>query len=768
MRSFATISFSFAAAVILAQYVLPQMWLLPVSGFLFLLAILAIFLKISPFRRHRYLKKRLILMAVAAMAGLLYFAGFTHWVHQPAAALCDKERSFTGTVCDYAAQSDGKVKVTLLLEDEGLHRVKAVLYGDDTLLDIEPGQSISGQAYWQDAATIHETDVTTFTSRGIHVLLYRGTNLEITAGRQGNWRYFPQRAAKAVKEQILQIYREDPICAAFMTAELTGDRALFSTQDYTELSQVGMAHLFAVSGLHCAFLVSLIGFLIPPGRRRLFAASAIGALLFYMLMVGLTPSVVRACIMQIFLLTAPLFKRESDALTALGAALLVILTANPFAIGSVSLQLSFAATFGLVVLAPKIMEAWQNAGEKWPRPAKAVLRFLLASVAVTVSSLAFTVPLTAYYFNILTLISPLSNLLIVWAAGWSFILGFLTVLLSFLSLAAAQTLGVFSSILIYYVHTVTALLAKIPFHAVYFTNALLKYWVLYSYAMFAACYFLGGRRRRYAAASVLAALTLALTVAVNARTYYAGDLNMRVLNVGQGECVLLYSGKTAALIDCGSSSGGTDPGAEAADLLATMGIRRLTYVMLTHYHADHTDGMEKLLARVPVDRLVLPDIEDKYGVKDKIITLADTYGIPTSYVEEKTEYSLGEASLTVFPPVGDGNLNERGISALCSLDHFDALITGDMDGSTEGKLTREFQLPDIEVLLVGHHGSKYSSSTAFLDTIKPEVAVISVGKNNSYGQPTDAALERLQKAGAEVYRTDWQGNIMIAIQKGDP
>lgn len=767
MRSFATISFSFAVAVTLAQYVLPQMWLLPISGLLFLLAVLAIFLRIPAFRAHRYVKKRLGLMAVAAMAGLLYFAGFTHWVHQPAAVLCDKERPFTGTVCDYAARSDGKVKVTLLLEDEGLHSVKAVLYGNQSLLDIEPGQSISGQAYWQDAATIHETDVTTFTSRGIHVLLYRGTNLEITAGRQGNWRYFPQRAAKAVKEQILQIYREDPICAAFMTAELTGDRSLFSTQDYTELSQVGMAHLFAVSGLHCAFLVSLIGFLIPPGRRRLFAGVAIGSLLFYMLMVGLTPSVVRACIMQIFLLVAPLFKRESDALTALGAALLVILAVNPFAIGSVSLQLSFAATFGLVVLAPKIMEAWQNAGEKWPRPAKAVLRFLLASMAVTVSSLAFTVPLAAYYFNILTLISPLSNLLIVWAAGWSFMLGFLTVLLSFLSLAVAQTLGVFSSILIYYVHTVTALLAKIPFHAVYFTNPLLKYWVLYSYAMFAVCYFLGGRRRRYAAASALAALTLALTVAVNARTYYGGDLNMMVLNVGQGECVLLYSGKTAALIDCGSS-GSTDPGAEAADLLATMGIHRLTYVMLTHYHADHTNGMENLLARVPVDRLLLPDIEDKYGVKDKIITLADTYQISASYVESKTEYSLGEASLTVFPPVGDGDLNERGISALCSLDHFDALITGDMDGTTEGKLTSEFQLPDTEVLLVGHHGSKYSSSTAFLDTIKPEVAVISVGKNNSYGQPTDAVLERLQKAGAEVYRTDRQGNIMIAIQKGDP
>jgi len=767
VRTLATISFSFALAVVLAEYVLPPGWLLPFSGGLLLVGILTALLRLPILKRRRYGKKRILLTVFSLAAGLLYFSCFTQWVHQPAAALCGADHAFSGTVCDYPTQSDGRTRATLLLEGEGLHHVKAILYGDEQLLTLAPGQRVSGQAHWQDASVIHDTDVTTFTSRGVHVLLYQGTDLAVTEGKEGSWRYLPQQAAKAVQEKICRIYDSDPICAAFMTAELTGDRSLFSTEDYTQLSQVGMAHLFAVSGLHCAFLVSLIGFIIPPGRRRLFAVTAIASMLFYMLMVGLTPSVVRACIMQIFLLTAPLCKRESDGLTALGSALLVLLAANPFAIGSVSLQLSFAATLGLVTLAPKIMESCRDLGKKWPRAARMILRFVLASAAVTVSALVFTAPLTAYYFNILALVSPLSNLLIVWAAGWSFMLGFVTVLIGFVFLPAAQVLSVFSSMLIYYVHYVAGFLAKLPFHAVYFSNRLLLYWMAYCYAMLIGCYLIGGRKRRYAAASVLAVLTLIAAVKLNTRTYYGGDLNIMVMDVGQGESVALYTGTSAALVDCGSSSG-TDPGSTVADMLETMGIHRLSYFLVTHYHADHADGLEELLARMPVDKLLLPNIPDQYGVKDKIITLADKYGIATEYVEEPKAYSLDGATLTAYPPVGSGSLNERGLSALCTLDGFDALFTGDMDGKTEEKLVSEFQLPDIEVLLVGHHGSLYSSSAAFLEAVRPETAVISVGKYNSYGQPTEEALDRLQEAGAAVYRTDLQGNIMIAIQKGDP
>lgn len=710
---------------------------------------------------------RILLILGALSVSLLYYGGFYQWVHQPVSALCHATNPFSGTVCDYPVSDGEKVKVTLLLENEGLHRVKAALYGDETLAPLQPGQRVSGAAYWQDAAVIHDTDVTTFTSRGVHVLLYRGTDLIISDGAEGSWRYLPQRFAKAIKDKLVLIYKDDPVCAAFMTAELTGDRSGMAAADYTKLSEVGLAHLFAVSGLHCAFLVSLLGFLIPTGRRRLFAGTAIGVLLFYMMAVGLTPSVVRACIMQIFLLTAPLFKRESDGMTSLGAALLVILLVNPFAIGSVSLQLSFAATLGLVWLAPKMMDAWGRAGEKWPGAFRAALRFLLANGAATVSALAFTVPLTAYYFNILTLVSPLSNLLIVWAAGWNFMLGFVTVLIGFISLPAAQVLSAFSAILIYYVRAVVGVLIKIPYHAVYFTNRLLKYWLIYAYGMVSVCCLTRPRRGKYALATGLAAVALAATVVLNAQSYYAGDLNMVTLNVGQGECVLLYSRHEAALVDCGSSTSGTNAGAIAADLLETLGIRALDEVVVTHYHADHTDGLEDLMARISVKDIYLPDIEDTGGVREKITAMAAACGSKISFVEEAAHCSIGTAEMTVYPPVGEGDSNEQGLSILCSLRQFDALITGDMDGDTEEKLAETYALPDIEVLLVGHHGSRNSSSKAFLSAVEPETAVISVGRNNSYGHPADAALYRLQATGTAVYRTDLQGNIRITVKKGD-
>ena len=133
------------------------------------------------------------------------------------------------------------------------------------------------------------------------------------------------------------------------------------------------------------------------------------------------------------------------------------------------------------------------------------------------------------------------------------------------------------------------------------------------------------------------------------------------------------------------------------------------------------------------------------------------------YVEREGSYPMGQASLRLYPPLGEGDLNEQGLTVLCSAGDYDVLITGDMAGSTEKKLTERYLLPDIEMLVVGHHGSKYSSTREFLDAVRPETAVISVG-DNSYGHPTDEALLRLMAAGCEIYRTDLQGNILLTVK----
>lgn len=150
------------------------------------------------------------------------------------------------------------------------------------------------------------------------------------------------------------------------------------------------------------------------------------------------------------------------------------------------------------------------------------------------------------------------------------------------------------------------------------------------------------------------------------------------MDVGQGECVLLTSQGDTALVDCGSSNNYINAGSRAIAQLGTMGAHRLKAVVLTHYHADHTSGLELLLERVEVERLYLPSLEDEYGVKDKICAIAAQKGIETVFVEDVESLTLGGATLRVYPPVGKKNQNEAGLTALCSAGSFDVLVTGDM------------------------------------------------------------------------------------------
>ena len=153
----------------------------------------------------------------------------------------------------------------------------------------------------------------------------------------------------------------------------------------------------------------------------------------------------------------------------------------------------------------------------------------------------------------------------------------------------------------------------------------------------------------------------------------------------------------------------------------------------------------------------------KGQLKLKVVDqLAERYGVNIHYVTEVTDVENGASTMTIYPPLGEKGANELGLTILCSLGDFDTLITGDMDAKTETKLVETYDLPDIEVLLVGHHGSKYSTGTTLLESVTPEVGVISVG-DNSYGHPTEEALLRLTDAGMTVYRTDMQGNILITV-----
>ena len=601
--------------------------------------------------------------------------------------------------------------------------------------------------------------MTHFNARGVYALLYGREDVRLSAGDGDALRWLPQQAGKAFREKVAAIW-DDPRVSGFLTAELTGDKSAMDDGDYLAMQETGLAHLFAVSGLHCAFLVTLLALLISR-RQRLLCAVTIPLLLFYMVMVGMSPSVVRACIMQIFLLIAPLFRRGS-----LAAALLVILLCNPFAAASVSLQLSFSATLGMVLLSPRLYKLLTGWYKGKCRPLRTALCFVAANLSATLSAVVFTAPLTAWYFRIFVLVAPLSSLLAVSAAGWSFMAAFVTVLLGFVWLPLASLLGWISWALVRYILWIANGMMSWRYHAVYFTNPYLIYWLLFLYAAFIGCAATPDGKRKYLLATMLSVATLTAAIWVNRQDYQYGVLTALTLDVGQGESVILTSGGETALVDCGSSNSYKDPGGLAADTLHSMGVRELSAVVVTHYHADHTNGLYEVLRRIPVQTIYLPDIEDEYGVRERLVSLAEEKGAQVTYVTKETTDTLGDTVLTIYPPVqSGGDLNELGLTALASAGDFDLLITGDMSGSTEKKLVETYALPDIEVLVVSHHGSRYSSNIRFLKSVTPEAAVISVGDNN-YGHPSEETLQRLLAVGADIWRTDQQGTIRITVNGG--
>ncbi|MBQ0038481.1 MAG: DNA internalization-related competence protein ComEC/Rec2 [Clostridiales bacterium] len=759
----ATLALSFAAAVFGAVLLPGGIWSFWAALTLLCLAVVVLIFRKRLQRRIANLPRRLLLILCAAAVGLLYVRGYQQVICQPVTQQCGDAHSFSATVCEQAIPTDSGGKVTVHLS--GYFGAKAVYYGDESVLTLQPGQEISGTAYWQDASVIHGRKVNTFTARGVYVLLYGHDAPTVVADHSRKISYWPQRASAAVQKKVTQIWSDSQTCG-FTMAELTGDKSQMDSADIEVMEDVGLAHLFAVSGLHCAFLVTLLGLLIPPRRRWLYALSAAVVLLFYMMMVGCSPSVVRACIMQLFLLAAPICRRDSDGLTSLSAALFILLLCNPFAAASVSLQLSFAATFGLITVSGRLyrpMTAWYQGKNKVFRIS---LAFVAANISASLGALVFTIPLTAYYFDVFTLISPLSNLLAVPVAGWNFIVGFVTVLLSFLSLPAAKILGWLCYGCVHDILWVCGLLTRLPWHALYTNNVMLKYWLLYCYTMFIGCAGTPDRRRKYAVAAALACVMLICVVRLDTRQYRYGEMCAVAVDVGQGESILLHSGEQTALIDCGSSNRYVDAAKQVEMQLSTMNVSSLSALVVTHYHADHTNGLSRLLRHIPVETMYLPDIEDEYGVKEELLTIAEKYGIIVVFVRELTEVPLGNAALTVYPPVGKGDLNEQGLSAMCKAGDFELLTTGDMAGSTEKALMEQYDLPRVEVLMVSHHGSRYSSDRDFLKAIRPQTAVISVG-DNSYGHPSDTAMARLLAAGADIYRTDLGGNILITVSDMD-
>ncbi|MCI8758743.1 MAG: MBL fold metallo-hydrolase [Oscillospiraceae bacterium] len=721
MRKLMVFALPFGAGCALCHYLLPESWRLWTALIALLAALPAAFLPV-----------RVRIGAAGLAAGLVWFTGYAALVQAPARALAGTEGRAVMELTGCPEETDFGARCQVRVQGMA---GRAVYYGGRELLDLEPGYRVTASVKYDSADELGGEESAYFSSRGVFLRLYGRGEMEAEPGGG----YLPQRMARALKSTAGAVYDQPE--RGLLLAMLTGERDGLDSRSQRQLSEAGLMHLTAVSGLHCGFLISLLGVL-TLRRQRLTALVGYPVLLTYMLMAGSTPSVVRACVMVGLTLLAPLVGREADAPTSLSAAALVILLVNPFAIASVSFQLSFSAVAGLLALSPRVYRA-MKAGPAFVRAT------LAASAGVTV----FTAPLSAAYFGSLSLVSPLANLLVLWMAPVLFALA-LTVTSLCALLPAAAPLAVLPAALARYVLWTAELLCRIPGHSLRFSTPAAAMWLVLVYGLLGRV-----RRRGYVLAALLALASLEAARALPRLTVRNDALTAVVVDVGQGAAALLHAGDSTILVDCGSLSRPERAGDAVAEAMETYGWTALDAVVLTHCHADHAGGLPSLLEQVPAERLLLPRTDPEEDAAD---LLARERGVAVEYVEEPSRTDLGQGTLTVYPPVTAGETNEEGLSVLCSLGDFDLLITGDMDSATEAALLETYPLPDLEVLLAGHHGSKYATSQTLLEETRPEVGIISVGPN-TFGHPTAEAMGRMTGAGMDLYRTDRQGNILIRV-----
>ncbi len=761
MRTLAVFAAGYAGAVFAATLVLPEKVFLPLGGVCILLAVVLHLLKrVVPNRRRRY-----ALLCCAGMAvGLLWTWGYGQLFLEPVRQLDDKTVVLSGTVTEFPQPTEYGGKVLVRAELEGGASVTALLYIDQAYMHLEPGDRISTVAHCTLATHTEDgEEITYYTAKGI--FLTAVAHGELTDQRPEHVPLFcvPAHLSRQLKESFERIFPES--VASLVKAVVTGNRDNLSDSFTTSLQRTGLAHTVAVSGMHLAYLAGFLALLFGRGSRRS-ALVSLPVIALFTLMAGSTPSVVRAAIMIAMLQLAPLLGRERDDATALAFALLLLLLQNPYAAASVGLRLSFGAVAGILLFSDSLQERMLTCikqGKPGRNPVKwlwnGIIRFVISTLSATLGALVFTTPLTAMYFGRVSLIAPVANLLTLWAVSAVFVGGIAAgVLGMFLPVAAVPVI-----LCARYLEWIIALMGKMTFASIPAGNLYYMLWLLFLYAMLAAALLLPGKKRLRI--PVLAGtIVLGWALILTNLSFHAGTLKVQVLDVGQGQSVLIRSGTALALVDCGGDRY-ENAGDIAADHIQSAGYSAIDLLVISHYHSDHANGVPELLDRVDVKEIALPDVEEDSDLRKRILEQAEEQDIRVRFVSEDLELPFGrDTTLTIYPPMGGSETNELGLSVLCSAGDYDVLLTGDMGVSAEKKLVAYAGLPDVELMVAGHHGSKYSNSQFLLETVRPDAAVFSVGGDNNYGHPTPEAMERFRAVGAKLYRTDLNGTVTVTVE----
>jgi competence protein ComEC len=581
--------------------------------------------------------------------------------------------------------------------------------------------------------------------RGVHVVA-RGRSWRV-AGHRGGIGSVADRIHRALAGSIAPGLSGER--RAVLTGLVLGEEEGLTEELRESFRASGLYHLLAVSGQNVAFVVGgvlLVAWLL--GISRLVAqVAALIAIVAYVLAVGWQPSVVRAGVAGALASLAWIASRPTDRwyFLLLGAALLMAWT--PYSLLEPGFQLSFAAVAAIFIAVPQA----ERILEGYPLP-----RVLAGIVAVSGACGLATAPILLLQFGSVPVYSILSNALAAPAVAPCFGLALLTATLDHVLPQAAVAAAWANGWLAAYIAGCARIVGGLP------GAQISSRVVLVTAGILAVVAFTAARLPAWRRPGLIALMALTAVLVAGWKLHSGPPLpppeglRLTVLDVGQGDSILLQVREGAILVDQGP------PEAEVDDQLRRLGVRRLALLVLTHPQRDHVGGAAEVLQNVAVDRALDPAIPFESPEEEAALAEVRQRGVPLLQARAGVGFRLGRLRIELLwpdgrnVPVSDPNL--RATVILASYGKVDALLTAD----AESPVTLPLRPPPVEILKVAHHGSEDDGLPRLLEQTRPLVAVISCGRNNDYGHPAPATIAALTAAPRlDVYRTDLDGRVVI-------
>ena len=567
-----------------------------------------------------------------------------------------------------------------------------------------------------------------------------------------------------------------------------------------------LSHVLAISGMHVTYVVIGIKFVLDKivKSKKFKNNLLIFFIIFFSFITGNSVSGIRACIMGVMSIFANNFERKNNFYFSLIYSFLIIILFNPYNIYNIGLWLSYMGSLGIVCFS-SFLKKYIYKKIKFKKKTNIIFQkireYIIENFVVTFSAQILIFPIMMYVFNTISISFFISNILVSFFVGPLLILGYASVLLSFINFPFIKLIVYVTETLIVIVVKISEICSKLPFSKIYvITPNIIMVFVYYG-IVFGLIYFSFKKRfyffriiisksffkkelkkiidkilffKKYIFILFIIVSVILFQIKLNSHSMF----QINFVDVGQGDCTYIktFSGKNI-IIDGGEGNTEKYDYGENIVLpyLLDREVKKIDYLIISHADSDHIGGLFAIIENIKIDKILIgiqPQISEQYVElleisKDKNIKLVELKAGDRLNLEKEIYLEV------LWPKENDfielNTLNNNSLVFKISYKKFSILFTGDIEEIAEKEILKLYEnnksFLNATILKVAHHGSKTSTCLEFLKSVNPKIVLIGVGKNNNFGHPSKSVINRLKDNNVQIYRTDYNGEINIVFSK---